>query len=180
MKQNKGITMVALVITIVILLILAGISVGVGNKAITVSKLENLKTDMLLIEVKAKQQIESANFDLGTNFDSASEEEKNNRLTKALSEFIGEEIEDGNIFAENIELTTENINSEKENLVYYYKLTTQNLKDMGLNNLKSDDKNGWYIIKYDIKNIEIEIYNTSGFENDGNTVYSLTEIEKIK
>lgn len=30
MKKNKGITMVALVITIVLLLILAGISIGTG------------------------------------------------------------------------------------------------------------------------------------------------------
>ena len=60
MKKNRGITMVALVITIVVLLIIAGISIGAGNNAIKNSKLENLKTNMLLIEVKAKEQIENA------------------------------------------------------------------------------------------------------------------------
>ena len=34
MKKNKGITMVALVITIVLLLILAGISIGTGGNII--------------------------------------------------------------------------------------------------------------------------------------------------
>ena len=62
MKKNRGITMVALVITIVVLLIIAGISIGAGNNAIKNSKLENLKTNMLLIEVKAKEQIENAKF----------------------------------------------------------------------------------------------------------------------
>ena len=64
MKKNRGITMVALVITIVVLLIIAGISIGAGNNAIKNSKLENLKTNMLLIEVKAKEQIENAKFRL--------------------------------------------------------------------------------------------------------------------
>ena len=35
MKKNRGITMVALVITIVVLLIIAGISIGAGNNAIS-------------------------------------------------------------------------------------------------------------------------------------------------
>ena len=58
MKKNKGITMMVLVITIVILLILAGISIGVGNNVIKKSELENLKTNMLLVKVKGKEYIE--------------------------------------------------------------------------------------------------------------------------
>ena len=46
MKKNKGITMIALIITIGLLLILAGISVGTGGKIIKQSNLENLKTNM--------------------------------------------------------------------------------------------------------------------------------------
>ena len=45
MKENKGITMVVLVITIVVLLILAGISIGKGSNIIKSSQLENLKTN---------------------------------------------------------------------------------------------------------------------------------------
>ena len=101
MKKNRGITMVALVITIVVLLIIAGISIGAGNNAIKNSKLENLKTNMLLIEVKAKEQIENAKFRLGTSFDKATEEEKTNRVNTAKNEFTGEEIVDGNIFDNN-------------------------------------------------------------------------------
>ena len=173
MKKNRGITMVALVITIVVLLIIAGISIGAGNNAIKNSKLENLKTNMLLIEVKAKEQIENAKFRLGTSFDKATEEEKTNRVNTAKSEFTGEEIVDGNIF-------NNNIKEDNKNNIYYYKLSTQNLIDMGLKNVKSDEKDGYYIVKYDLKNSIIEIYNTEGFDDEGNVVYSLTDIKQVR
>ena len=38
MKNNKGITMVVLVITIIVLIILVGVSIGTGNKIIKSSK----------------------------------------------------------------------------------------------------------------------------------------------
>ena len=173
MKKNRGITMVALVITIVVLLIIAGISIGAGNNAIKNSKLENLKTNMLLIEVKAKEQIENAKFRLGTSFDKATEEEKTNRVNAAKSEFTGEEIVDGNIF-------NNNIKEDNKNNIYYYKLSTPNLIDMGLKNVKSDEKDGYYIVKYDLKNSIIEIYNTEGFDDEGNVVYSLTDIKQVR
>ena len=176
MKKNRGITMVALVITIVVLLIIAGISIGAGNNAIKNSKLENLKTNMLLIEVKAKEQLENAKFRLGTSFDKATEEEKTNRVNTAkseLSEFTEDEIVDGNIF-------NNNIKEDNKKNIYYYKLSTQNLMDMGLKNVKSDEKNGYYIVKYDLKNSTIEIYNTEGFDDEGNVVYSLTDIKQVR
>ena len=173
MKKNRGITMVALVITIVVLLIIAGISIGAGNNAIKNSKLENLKTNMLLIEVKAKEQLENAKFRLGTSFDKATAEEKTNRVNTAKSEFTGEEIVDGNIF-------NNNIKEDNTNNIYYYKLSTQDLIDMGLKNVKSDEKNGYYIVKYNLQDSTIEIYNTEGFDDEGNVVYSLTDIKQVR
>ena len=69
MDKNKGITMIVLVITIALLLILAGISIQGGSSIIKRADLENLKTDMLLIKVKGKEYVENANFNLGTSFD---------------------------------------------------------------------------------------------------------------
>mgnify|MGYP004500756275 FL=1 len=175
--------MVALVITIVVLLIIAGISIGAGNNAIKNSKLENLKTNMLLIEVKAKEQLENAKFRLGTSFDKATEEEKTNRVNTAkseLSEFTEDEIVDGNIFNNNTKITTKKIEEDNKNNIYYYKLSTKNLIDMGLKNVKSDEKNGYYIVKYNLKDSTIEIYNTKGFDDEGNVVYSLTDIKQVR
>ena len=50
---------------------------------------------------------------------------------------------------------------------------------MGLSNVESNDNKGWYIIKYDIKNVEVEVYNTQGFERDGKKYYSLSELQNL-
>ena len=66
MREDRGITITTLVITIIVLLIIAGISAGTGNKVIKSSELENVKTNMLLIKAKGKEYVENANFKLGT------------------------------------------------------------------------------------------------------------------
>lgn len=174
MKENKGITMVTLIITIIVLLIVAGISIGAGNNVIKSSELENLKTNMLLIKVKGKESVENANFKLGTNFETATDQE--NRVTTAKAELKGEEITDSSIFDGNISI---DISEDNKNNIYYYKLTTQNLVEMGLSNVESNDNKGWYIIKYDIKNVEVEVYNTQGIERDGKKYYSLSELQNL-
>ena len=179
-ERNKGVTLATLVITIVVLLILSGITINYGVSNIKRAKIQNIKTNMLLIEVKAKEQIENAKFRLGTSFDKATEEEKTNRVNTAKTEFTGEEIVDGNIFNNNTKITTEKIKEDNTNNIYYYKLSTQNLMDMGLKNVKSDEKDGYYIVKYDLKNSTIEIYNTEGFDDEGNVAYSLTDIKQVR
>ncbi len=178
MKKNKGITMVALIITIVLLLILAGISIGQGNKVIKASELENLKTNMLLIKVKAKEYVENANFKLGTNFENATD--KATRVENAKAELKGEEITDISTIKGNINISQETISNDNANYRYYYKLSTDNLTDIGITKVESNEKDGWYIIKYDIKNLGIEIYNTNGFENEGTKYYSLTELQNVE
>lgn len=180
MKRSSGITMITLVITIVVLLIIAGISIETGSGMIKKSELENLKTDMLLIKVKGKEYVENANFNLGTSFDKLTDEnEKNTRLEKAKENLKGTQITDISELNENFKITESQFQEEQSNLIFYYKLSTQDLNDMGLSNVKSDDKNGWFIIKYDIKNIEIEIYNEKGFENENTKYYSSNEIENL-
>ena len=53
---------------------------------------------------------------------------------------------------------------------------------MGLKNVKSDEKNGYFIVKYNLKDKDstIEIYNTKGFDDEGNISYSLTDIKQVK
>lgn len=178
MKNNKGITIITLVITIIVLLIIAGISIGTGNNIIQQSKLENIKTNMLLIKVKGKEYVENANFKLGTNFETATDKE--NRIITAKEELKGEEIIETSIFNGNLNITQEQLITDNTNYIYYYKLTTENLSEIGITNVKSDEKDGWYIIKYDIKNIAIEVYNTLGFENEEIKYYSLNELQNIE
>ena len=64
-EDNRGITLVALVVTIIVLLILAGIGINTGISSMEKVKLEELKTNMLLIEAKARECVEEANFRMG-------------------------------------------------------------------------------------------------------------------
>ena len=64
-EKNNGVTLLALVITIVVLLIIAGITVYEGKETINRSKLEELRTNMLLIQAKSKEYVEEANFKIG-------------------------------------------------------------------------------------------------------------------
>ena len=65
LKENRGVTLLALVITIVVMIIIAGIAVYTGTDTIKKAKLEELKTNMLLIEAKAKGLVEEVNFKIG-------------------------------------------------------------------------------------------------------------------
>ena len=165
LDKVHGATISTAVITIIVLLIIAGISVYSGTDIIKRAKLEELKTNMLLIETKAKECVENANFKLG-KIDNLGDDEKQNRINEAKKELKGTEIDEA-----------DNIDIEKSEYNYYYKLTEDNLKDMGLSNIKLSDTDGLYIVKYDIKNAKVEeIYNTKGYEGK----YSLTDIEQIE
>lgn len=163
-NKNRGITLASLVITIIVLLIIAGISVYSGTDIIKRAKLEELKTNMLLIETKAKECVENANFKLGKT-DNLGDTEKTTRINEAKKELKGIEITEA-----------DNINIELNDYNYYYKLTEDNLKDMGLSNIKLSDTDELYIVKYDIQNAKVEVYNTKGYEGK----YSLTDIEQIE
>ena len=160
-KNNKGITLIALTITIIILLILASITIYSGKESIKKAQLESLKTNMLLIKAKAKEYVEQASFKNGVNKSEISEEAKN--------ELKGKEANASDYSKQNITINGGEI---------LYKLTSDNLKEMGLKDVKLGS-NEEYLVKYNIKDVTVEVYNTSGYENNGTTVYSLSELDKI-
>ena len=160
-KNNKGITLIALTITIIILLILASITIYSGKESIKKAQLESLKTNMLLIKAKAKEYVEQASFKNGVNKSEISEEAKN--------ELKGKEANASDYSKQNITINGGEI---------LYNLTSDNLKEMGLKDVKLGS-NEEYLVKYNIKDVTVEVYNTSGYENNGTTVYSLSELEKI-
>ena len=54
LKNNSGITLIALSVTIIVLLILVSISASAGTKIISKSKAQTLETNMLTIQAKVK------------------------------------------------------------------------------------------------------------------------------
>ena len=173
-NNEKGISLVSLVITIIVILILTGITLKIGTKELDEANVQNLKTGMLLIEAKTKEYVEDANFELGV---------KGDRIEQAKIK-LGEITKGTKILASDVissELVGIGISQIDINDGRVYKLSTQDLVDMGIKGVNSDEKEGWYIVVYDIQNSNCKIYNTSGIKlEDGTIVYSLDDIKSAE
>ena len=173
-NDNKGITLVSLVITIIVILIITTISLKIGTKSLDEANIQNMKTGMLLIEAKTKEYVEDANFELGVNRDRI-EQAKNklNDIVKGTKVLSSDPIS-GDLV--NIGISRVDIDAGK-----VYKLSTQDLVDMEIKGVNSNEKYGWYIVVFDIENCLCKIYNTSGAKiDDGTIVYSLDDIKSAE
>lgn len=162
-KDQKGITQITLIITIIILLIIAGIGIHTGTDSLNKVKLEELKTNMLLIEAKAREYVEETNFKIGKE----TEETKIEEIKREIYETKGK-LKKANNENLKIEDTIIPVNN-------CYIITKETLENWGLNKIKIDEnKEEKYLIEFNEKEIKVEIYNTKGYEGK----YSLTDLEK--
>ena len=161
LKKEKGITLVALVTTIILIIILASIAVTGGSEIIKKANLENLKTNLLLVEAKAKEALEQAVHELGVN---------NDRVEEAKTKLIGEKDIDPTI------LSTIGASENETEKRYLRKFEAEQLKEeMGIDGLE-----GTIVIEYDLKNVKVEVYSSKGFVDNGTTHYKLSEIQTIE
>lgn len=164
--KNKGITLVALTITIIILLIIAGISISAGGNMIKKANLEGLKTNMLLIQAKAKQYVEEANFKIGKST------EDTNKISEVRNEIY---VEKAKLDVATNEIKNK-INVTGDN---FYVLTKADNKDTysewGLDKIELENGE-YYVIEFNENDLTVEVYNTLGF----NGKYSLTDIDQIE
>lgn len=151
MKNQNGITIVMLVVTIIVLIIITSMTVYIGSDIIKRVNLQSLNTNMLLLQAKTKTLAEEAKF----NNDNArlkgikvSEISNNEKIKKLIDEFI---IEDQN---------------------KYYLLSQEDLNSMGLEKMKIEDG---YLVNYETD----EIIYVKGFEANKTTYYKLSETKEI-
>lgn len=125
-NNKKGITMISLVITIVVLLILSGIGIGMGSSAIKTSQDSKLTSELMIVQHAVLEQY--------TKY----------KTTKDSSYLIGNKIEISKVqtIADEIGIELVNIPSSESNKEYY-QLDKAALLDMGIEN--SEDE---YIINY--------------------------------
>ena len=165
LKENRGVTLLALVITIVVMIIIAGIAVYTGTDTIKKAKLEELKTNMLLIEAKAKGLVEEVNFKIG--------------LTKPEDEGYQEKKDSAEqeVYVNGAKLKkATNISAPSSIPVSEcYEVTQDAMNAWGLDGLELEEGE-YYLIKFDDTNATVEVYNTLGYDGK----YSLTEIDSIE
>lgn len=165
LKCEKGMTTKSVVIVILLLLLIVCISIYGVNNMIKEQESESLKTNMLIIQAKSKEYCENAKTKLGASPTDETRESAN----EYLKEF-------GSTFYEGLDCDISKFNLENtENL---YLLTTDSLERMGIEEIQSNEKNGYYFVKFDIENETVEVFNTKGFVKNGITYYSISDIDQ--
>ncbi len=160
-KDNRGITLIALIVTIVILLILTGVTITAGTESIKKAKLETLRTNMLLISAKGKEYCEEANFRAGTNneVDKGTEYLLNDKQLKQVS----------------------SIPNSSETYDFIAELDETELKRIGLNEVANSKDIGSFYIGFKIIENQVEVYSEKGYKSkDGTTNYKLSDIENLE
>lgn len=151
-SSEKGITLTTLVITIIVIAIIASVSVYVGTDIIKQANLQNINTNMMLIQAKVKTISEQAKFNKDTS----------NYKGKKLIEVVGNRKVD--------ELVSNNIIEDQEK---YYLLSQDDLNEMGFEKIQIEDG---YIVNYDTN----EIIYVKGFDANKQTYYKLSEMKDLK
>lgn len=147
MQKQNGITIVALIVTVIIMLILVGVSIKFGTEEIEKSKIEDIKSNMLLIQGRSKIIKDKHKYD-----------EENSKLEGIK---ISEATADYTI---NSSLQTK-LNEILEG--DFYILRQEDLNNNGLSSIKVS-KTEFYIVDYNT----CEIYYSLGV----NGKYALSEI----
>ena len=163
MKENKGVTIIALIVTIVVLSIIAGIAINSGAETIERAKLEELRTNMLLIQAKAREYVEEVDFKMGPTPDES-------KRVAVRQEVYGK--------AGLLSTGNGGISSIPSDC---YVVTDELLETWGLGKIKlNKEENERYLIEFDETNLTVEVYNTIGFTVDDEVKYSLSELDLVE
>lgn len=160
MKNQKSLP--KLIIGIVFIIIISAIFVNYGKKMLEEEKIQDLRTNMLLIQAETKKDLENVCFQ-SANLDPNKEQDlaKINEIKKENLKGVlvqGSEVEN-------------NIPTEIEIDENSYYLEQTILNDIGIKNANSD-LYGYFIVKYDFDNETVEVINTKGY----NGKYTLTQL----
>ncbi len=157
MKEEKGLTYIGMIFLIILIAILVFGAIYFVRIERSKANLENVKTDMLLIQAKIK---------------AVSNEQT---LKKKKNVLVGTKIsdmKDNNTIKEFLDKDIINIKSKKNN---YYVLNQKDLEDLEIKQVQLENNN---LCIVDYKTNEI-IY-TLGFQHtDGNIYYKLSDIGKL-
>ena len=158
MKSEKAMTLITTAILVVVITALVFAIVYYARMQYAKEYLEDIKTDMLLVQAKVKTI--QGEYTL---------EKKKEEVLKGTKIADMQENEAIKQFLEN-----ENIDISQKDKKYYV-LSEKDLEELDLKQVTLEE-NTYYIVEYTTN----EVYYTKGFTySDGNTYYELTEIENL-
>ena len=162
MEKQKGVAIPVLIIGVVIIIAIASIIVHYAEDMVEENRLQDLRTNMLLIQAETKKDLDEVCFQTA-NLDAKKEEDlaKINEIKKEkLKGIIAQESEVKDSIPQEISID--------ENCYY---LDETNLNEIGVKDL-NPEKYGYFIVKYNFENITVEVINTKGYEGK----YTLTQL----
>ena len=152
-KNNKGITMISLVIVVVIMILLASITAYESNELISIARVQSVTTDLLLIQAKVRIINEKVIFE---------NDKENTEL------YVGDKL------SNNVEilnkLKNKGVLTQDETGEKYYILSQSHLASMGLDTLSEEDG---YIVNYETEDV---IYVKGVKNTEGKYLYKLSEM----
>lgn len=164
LRNSKGITLIALIITIIVLMILAGISITEGAHLIEKAKAESLLTNMITLKAKCKIYAEEVNSKV---WDLQGDEKATKREELFQNEYY---MTKENIIESNIENDIDSLVKEENYEVYL--ISNETLEKMGLSGIEDIEN---YLVVYNLADYtKLDIVNKAGIEYDGNIYYTLS------
>ena len=165
-KEQRAITLISLVITIVILLILATIGIGAGIETINSSKLTKFNTEMKIMQLKANEWYDEYNS-------AKSDEEKQEIINR------GESIVSGEGQSEVVKQANKVFSLEESGIVFndtdqiredYRYYSNDKLKNLGVDGVEQD----FFV---NIKNRTVVSY--EGLSYKGETYYTISQLPQM-
>lgn len=168
MENKSRTSIITLVILTILIIIGASVMINYAKQIMVETKEQDLRTSMLLMQAETKKGLEEVCFKI-VNLDSTKEEDLA-KINEIKNEYL-----DGIILSDSPEEVQEATKSVPEitfdENCYY--LDENTIREMGIKYL-TEEENGYFIVKYDFSNANVEIINTNGY--DGN--YTLTQINE--
>lgn len=161
---------IKLILALIIIIAIATIIVIICKKAMQTTTLQDLRTNMLLIQGKAKTYTENVSVETA-NLDETKEEDN----TKIA------EVKDQKLKGTALENCEENIkNAAKkagiEDTKDFYYLSQEDLNSMGVS--IQVEQGAYYLVKYNFEDTEV-VY-TKGYKYEGKIYYKLSELKNIE
>ena len=173
-KNNDGVTLTILVTTIIVMLILFGITFSTGTYVLKNSQKNKMKTMLYMVQARAQILLDDYLFE----HDKENESEENKSLEEIQDSDIGKEL--GGTYISNISeiksvgynVTDTSVPKKSEKIYCSWDETTLKSQGIDTDNLAQGDT---IIIEYDLKKNEVNVASKKGIRIDEKDIHILKD-----
>jgi Tfp pilus assembly protein PilE len=163
MKKNvSGITLTSLVITIIVILILAGVTINTTTDLLYDSKVKTKITYLSLVQMTAENLYEKYSFENSTDEAELEKIDESNILSEKMGIYVKDE--------NTTYLSMCNISTSETG---WFKWDKQTLANNGLDTEMLDEDSDFFLVNYDSNEVAMST------ANDGRKDYTLTDMLNV-